>query len=220
MLFCIAIIVMLGFIIYANSLTGKFLWDDEYSVVKNEYLKSWQYLPQLFTHNFHVFADRQSLFYRPMTSLTLLLDYRIWQLNPWGYHLTNIIFHVLTALAVYFLLMRITMDSKVAFISGLLFVALPVHTEAVAYISGRADPIAAFLALISFLFYIGFLENKKGSALKGFASFFFLVAAIWSKEIAAVTPFLFFLYEISFRKHKNIKSITSMQRYRYFFLRH
>jgi len=143
------------------------------------------------------------------------LDYRIWQLNPWGYHLTNIIFHILTALAVYFLFARITMDSKVAFIGSILFVALPVHTEAVAYISGRADPIAAFLALISFLFYIEFLENKKGSSLKGLASFFFLVAAIWSKEIAAVTPFLFLLYEISFKK---IKSITFMQRYRYFFL--
>ena len=96
------------------------------------------------------------------------------------------------------------MDSKVAFITGLLFVALPVHTEAVAYIlPDGPDTMAAFLALISFLFYIGFLENKKGSALKGLASFVsLLVAAIWSKEIAAVTPFLFFLYEISFRKHQ------------------
>lgn len=212
------LIIAVGIAVYANTFANPFIWDDEYSVVKNEYIKEWKHAPKLFTHNFHPFAYRQSIFYRPITSLTLLFDYQIWQFNPFGYHLTNLIFHILSALAVYVLAMRITANLKVGLATGLFFAVHPVHTEAVTYISGRADPIAIFFGLLSFLLFTEFLKGEGRTTPKGIASLFFLALAIWSKEMAVITPLLFILYEISFRHRTDSKKVSFLLSYRYLFI--
>ena len=213
-----ALIIAVGVAIYANTFANPFIWDDEYSVINNEFIKHWRYAPKLFTHNFHPFAYRQSIFYRPFTSLTLLFDYRMWSLNPFGYHLTNLAFHIMGALALYFLVMRIAANAKVALISTLFFLVHPVHTQAITYISGRADPISALFVLMSLLFFMESFKEGNAAGIKGVVSLFFLAAAVLSKEMAVVAPVLFVLYEISFKPLSGRKKITFFQRYRYFFV--
>jgi len=211
------LIALIGIAVYANTFSNPFIWDDEHSVTTNTYIRHWQNIPKLFTHNFHPFAYRESIFYRPVTSLTLLFDYQLWKLNPFGYHLTNLLFHILSTWALYFLAFRLTLNRIVAFASGLIFVVHPVHTEAVTYISGRAEPITVLFVLLSILFFINSLKERS-PAVNGLLTLFFLALALLSKEMAIITPFLFLLYEITFKPLQGRKILSFFQRYRYFLI--
>ena len=88
------LIIALGFIIYANSLNGEFIWDDQYLVRDNIYIRDWSYVPEIFTRDIGAGADKPFNYYRPFHIFTYVIDYSIWELNAFGYHLSNIIFHI------------------------------------------------------------------------------------------------------------------------------
>ena len=114
-LLTILLIVMIAISIYANSFKNSFIWDDQALVLDNPYIKSTNYIKEIFTkHLFHG-SGTVSNFYRPMQSLTLLIDYHFWRLNPFGYHLTNLFFHTLNAILIYFLILLITKNQKIAY---------------------------------------------------------------------------------------------------------
>src|SRR5205814_3095403 len=97
-------------------------------------------------------------FYRPIQRLTYTLDYAAFIFGPAGYHVSSILCHIGAALALLLLseeLLRLfgveeRKRRRIAFLATLAWAIHPVHTAAVAYVSGRADPLAAafgFLAL-------------------------------------------------------------------------
>jgi len=71
----IALIICLGFVVYANSLNGNFIWDDRYLVKDNVYIKSFSYLPKLFSEDIGAGGAKKYNFYRPLQMLTYMLDY-------------------------------------------------------------------------------------------------------------------------------------------------
>jgi tetratricopeptide (TPR) repeat protein len=155
----LAVIAVLGVGCYSNSLSGKFIWDDEALIVNNSYLRSPFNIAQIVTHDISSGAGAQSRFWRPLQNITYAFDYHFWQLNPFGYHLANILLHLLAAFALYFLVLVILKNSIPAFLAAALFVVHPLHTEAVAYISGRADLLAG--ALLFFITAIYILRNDR-----------------------------------------------------------
>jgi len=121
-----------------------------------------------------------------------MMDYSFWKLNAFGYHITNILFHILTAILVYYLLNLISKKRGISLVSALLFVAHPVFTSAVTYISGRGEILAAFFMLLSFVLYI------KATNLKHiYLSLVSFIIAILCKEIATLLLLLFVLYEVT-----------------------
>ena len=89
----ILLIVMTGAIIYSNSLRGPFLFDDTRTIVENEQIRNLSnYL------NFDHILQK-----RPFADLTFALNYRYGQLNPFGYHVINLLIHILNGVIVYFL---------------------------------------------------------------------------------------------------------------------
>jgi hypothetical protein len=94
-------------------------------------------------------------FFRPLFILSYLIDTRIWGAKPFGFHLTNIVFHSLNAFLTFLLSRRLIenlkltarMQQTVALGAGALFLLHPSHTEAVSWISGRADIFATFFCL-------------------------------------------------------------------------
>ncbi|MFC1509780.1 hypothetical protein ACFL60_08890, partial [Candidatus Omnitrophota bacterium] len=134
----IVVIILASAFSYANSLQGQFIWDDEDWILKNETVKDWHKWPQLFTQNTIHGARKGSNFYRPVESITHGIDYFLWGLKLPGHHLPNVIFHILAAIVLFFLLKPVFFE-KVSFLCALFFAIHPVQTEVVTYISGRAD---------------------------------------------------------------------------------
>jgi tetratricopeptide (TPR) repeat protein len=134
-------------VVYLNALGGAFVWDDLYLIVNNPGIKSWAGAPRLFVSD--LFSHVASNYFRPLQALSYLVDYQVWGLNAFGYHLTSVLLHALAALLVFRLGARLLGDPYAAAIGALLFAVHPVHTEAVAYVAGRSDPLAAVFVLAS-----------------------------------------------------------------------
>lgn len=200
----VLIIIFFGFLCYFNTLNHPFVWDDYHLVTNNTFIRSWGNIPEIFKTQLFYGGEAQSNSYRPFQSLTLMLDYSIWGLNPIGYHLTNIILHILAALLLYFLLLRMTSDQLISYFTSLLFITHPINTEAVAYISGRADSLSAIFILASILLWIRSKSNKT-LYLMSIISFIF---ALLSMESAIVLLLLLLAYEFIFNQTKKNKFIA------------
>ena len=155
----LAVIIFLALFVYANSVNGKFLWDDSAFIKSNQYVKSLSTLPQLFTKNFGQGVGKRYLFYRPLQMVTYALDYSVWKLDPKGYHITNIALHMLASLGVYWIISILFKDERLSLFTAALFTIHPVHVGAVSSIAGRADPLVAIFLLASLALYIKSIDS-------------------------------------------------------------
>lgn len=201
------VLIGLGLTIYSNTLAHNFVWDDKFLIVENYWIKSPIYLPQIFTSELRTFSLMASNYYRPLQSVSYMIDYSIWRLNPFGYHLTNIILHILVSLLVFFLIRLVSKKQDVAFLTSLLFLVHPIHTEVNSYISGRADSLAAIFLLSSFIFYIKH-DTTTADRIKKNSYFIFSILAfafaILSKEAALIFPFILSIYCIAIKKQRGL----------------
>ncbi|MBN1869206.1 MAG: tetratricopeptide repeat protein [Candidatus Omnitrophica bacterium] len=204
---CAALIALLGFAVYGNSINGEFIWDDTHLVKDNLYLRGWSNLPKFFSESMGAGADAATIysFYRPLQLITYAIDYSFWKLDVRGYHLANIFYHVLAALMVFWLITALYKDWRLSLFAGLFFVAHPIHTEAVSYISGRADSLALIFMLLSFLLYIKILERE--STVYYCLMTLSYLAAILSKELSLILPFLLLLYHYTFKQKIRFKAM-------------
>jgi len=185
------IFILFGIMAYANIINSFFL-SDEFVLIYNISKEG----------PFTVLAYSLQGFFRPLISLSLFIDYKLGKLNPIGYHFTNIIIHSLNSFFVFLISMLLTnkiqflKDKRLALslLSGFIFLMLPCHTEAVAWISGRTDVIATFFCLVSFWFYLLYKEYLKFFYF--LTSFLFFMAALFSKESAITFPLVILAYEI------------------------
>ena len=204
----IIIIIVLGLVIYSNSLAGRFVWDDYTLVEANTYLRSWSHVPDIFTRDMGSGADVKYYFYRPLQIFIYRLIYSLAKLDVRFYHFANIFFHIGAALCVYGLAVMIFSDSLPAFFTGILFLVHPIQTDAVCYISGIADPLCAVFLLLSSIFYIKFIhcDNNFQSGAGRKRIIFYVLAliscnlALLSKEIGLVFPLILLLCHYTFKK--------------------
>lgn len=193
-----ALIMALGFLLYLNSLHGKFIWDDYCYVKDNVHITNFSYLPKLFTEDIGSGSGIPTFFYRPLQMFTYMLDYALWGLNVFGYHLVNIMLHILVSLCIYWLSVTFFEDQGVAFLAGLLFIVHPVHVEAIASISGRAEPLAAIFMLAAVILY--FKQLSFGSKRLYALTLLSFICALLSKESALIVPFLLLLSNYTFKR--------------------
>lgn len=172
-----SLIFALALGVYSSALSGQFIWDDDYLIRDNKYLTSWSNLPEILSKDINSGADAVCGFYRPLQMLSYRFDYLFWKLEPAGYHLTNILLHALAAWLV-FLLIEPAGGWLTALFTSMFFLTHPVQTEAVAYISGRADLLTAVFIFSAILF-----DGQKRSL-----SLIAYSLALLSKESALVFP--------------------------------
>ena len=91
----IAILLIISIGLYLNTLPNEFVYDDKAQVLENKWIKDIRYIPEIFFTNVWAFMDKEFLsnYYRPLMHMIYMIDYHIFGLKPWGFHLTNIIFH-------------------------------------------------------------------------------------------------------------------------------
>ena len=164
------LITALSFILYANTLFNGFLYDDIPQVLNNPWITDFSYLPEIFFSKTWGFDPTHTTasYYRPMMLLTFLAEYHIFGLAPWGWHLTNIIFHALNGIAVFLLFSAIFKKStkasevggsSLAMLAALIFIAHPARTEAVAWVSAVPELTFSLFLLLSLYFYTLYREE-------------------------------------------------------------
>jgi hypothetical protein len=192
LIFQILLILVLGFLVYSSSLSGDFIWDDYLLVKYNTHIKTISYLPRLFLEDIGAGKNEKSCAYRPLQMASYCLDYQFWRLNIFGYHLANVLLHIFTALALFWLVSILFGDRLLAFWTSILFVVNPLHTEAVAYISGRADLLAGVFVLLGFIFYIKQTKTPNTWVFWLMIASYFL--ALFSKENSLIFFLVILLY--------------------------
>jgi len=215
----ILIIVVLGILIYSNTFNVPFVFDDTNNIVDNPAIKSFRYFidPSL------VEKDHLTNFYqgRFVGYLTFAVNYKMHALHVTGYHVFNLLIHLLNALLVYWLVV-LTLRTPYAsdhfqkdilktsapycwlpLFTALLFVAHPVQTQTVTYIVQRFTSLATLFFLLSLVMYIkarGLDSSKKAGYLFYAMSIISAVLAMRTKEIAFTLPVMIILYEWMFFK--------------------
>ncbi|CAJ0593677.1 unnamed protein product [Cylicocyclus nassatus] len=187
---------------YIPSLDGEFVFDDSATIINNPVVTGKTPLKQVFTTDYwgHPIASPLShKSYRPLTTLTFWLNYRFH--NEWTlpYHLLNIALHAIASLLVFLLVRKlhyVTEQSFIcdeAFVASALFAVHPVHTEAVANITGRAELLMSVFALFALICYQKHIQKDfEGKAIILFPVT--VVLSVFSKEQGiTVLPVCIFL---------------------------
>jgi len=201
--FVIILIFIIGLLVYHRSvLKGIFLFDDEGLILNNYMIKSFSYLKDIFKTQLYHGSGVYSNFYRPMQSLSFMLDYHFWKLNPLGYHLVNVLIHIFNAIAVYFLIYIVYKKQYVAIVAGLLFCVHTVLSIVVDYVAARADPLSTSFFLLAIISYILYKEAEvsRHSIILYLSSMTCFILALLSKELALILPFVILLYLSCFSK--------------------
>jgi tetratricopeptide (TPR) repeat protein len=159
-------------LVYANTLRNSFTYDDFPYILNNAQVTS----PTL--KGFFAATIGSNVF-RPLTFATFSFNWLLGTIHPAGYHLLNLMLHAAVTLLLYFLLCKLlegVLDAElIAFAAALLFAVLPIHTEAVASITGRSELLAAGFVFAAWLLH---LQGRPWAALACFA------LALLSKESA------------------------------------
>lgn len=184
------------FLSYFNALSNGFVYDDKLLVEFNYNIRSLGNIPTLFSTGYWTDQLAGAGLYRPVTMLSFLAEYTIAGTSPLIYHLDNILLHFLCSVLVYMIMKSLVQDSLAPVFAAVLFAAHPVHTEAVAWVSGRAELLATLFTLLAFWIFVR-RPLKSGNTALSCAAFFI---ALMSKETAAVLPVLLAAYILLFDK--------------------
>jgi Tfp pilus assembly protein PilF len=140
----VIVIAAASFVIYRNALSGEFVLDDDTLLTDNAIVKSSDGL-------YRFWCTREPTDYWPVSNSTFWLEWRIWGATPNGYHVTNLILHVVDSVLVWMLLRNLGIPG--AYLAALLFAIHPVNVESVAWISQRKNLLGMFFSLLSLLAY-------------------------------------------------------------------
>jgi tetratricopeptide (TPR) repeat protein len=204
----IALIIILCALAYNHSLSGSFIWDDDLLVKKNPQVKTWSHTPQLFVSDIGQGIGKKYSAYRPLQVLSYRADFSLWGLKARGFRTTNLFLHMAVAILVFIFTRLLFKDELLSFLAGVFFALHPVQTEAVAYISGRADLLGALFMLLTFIFYIKYMATKRLTVYFGLLASY--VLALLSRESVLVLPLLLCLYHYAFRIKFNKKTFFSI----------
>ncbi len=203
----ILIIVAACLASYFNALFGGFVWDDDLFIIENPYVKSFQFLPQFFTKDFWsvYFESMPSPYYRPLLAASFMLDYSLWKENPLGFHITNLIFHILCCISIFVFVGLLIKDKVIAFTSSLLFAVHPIHTEAVSFISGRVDVLPCAFFLFSLILFLKYVFNKR--LILYLLSLVCFSISLLNKEMAITLPLIVICIDYIFLSQRDTNKV-------------
>lgn len=200
------------FLLYGRTLQAPFVYDDVDQIVRNTALADWHTVfsrfllhPVAFASEFRTTVSPGSS-YRPLYWLSLALDRHIWELNPAGFHVTSLILHALNGALLLHFLRRLRLSSVVAVATTLLWLSLPINSEAIAWISARAYPLCLLFLLLSLISTLRFLDRRSTFALA--AAFVTAAAALLSHESGILILPLTLLI-VLLRKNAELLSLRS-----------
>jgi len=207
----LGIILGVTFLTFANTLGNDFAYDDQSFILDNQLIKSASVgeaiskLPVILTKElwfYRVLQDKDpnkdnaptTPYYRPTFAVFQMICWLLFGANPAGWHLANILVHMLAVYFVFLILERVSKDPKITAIGTLLFAIHPLRAESVAWICGISDPFLAIFLFPSFYSYLRYREE--GHARHLFISLFLFLFAAFTKEPAVAFAIFIGVYEI------------------------
>lgn len=192
----------LVFLLYLPVLKFKFLinFDDDTLILNSpEVLNlNWENLVYIFSHT-------KDGLYHPLTSLSWAIEHALFGLDPYYFHLDNLLIHLLCVYLFYGFCKRLTNDGKLAVLAAGIFAIHPMHVENIAWISARKDLVVCLFFLLSLRSYLSYsLERKTKDQI---AYLLFFILALLSKASAMVLPGLFILIDWYLGKDKWVPMI-------------
>jgi tetratricopeptide (TPR) repeat protein len=185
-------IILLTSIFYYPALTNDFTWDDDDYILNNFSIQRAEGLKDIW------FGHKTPQYY-PVVFTSFWIEYHLWGARPLGYHIVNLLFHILNALLIYALLSKLY--RPIALPAALIFALHPVHVETVAWITERKNIYAALFYLLAVFNYIRFHEsNRKRDYVSSFLCF---ALALLSKSITVT--FVMVPLLIRWWQHQRIK---------------
>ncbi len=221
------ILLLVSFAVYFNALSNGFVYDDMGQVLKNPWIKDVRYLPDIFLKSTWSFLSEYvvSNYYRPLMHLIYMINYHVFGLSPWGFHLINVLIHSGVSVLIFLLSSRLLKEYSLGassppgsfkewmaysalppFIPAILFAVHPIHTEAVTWIAGIPDLSCTFFYLLSLYLYV--IAGDKGFSFRGIGIYLSSVSfllACFSKETALTLPIILFAYDLTVSSKKNWK---------------
>jgi protein O-mannosyl-transferase len=205
---------LVTFVVYSGSLSFDFVWDDWPQIVNSPIIRSWSNLPRAFGSDLWYHVARHQVYYRPMFVAWSMLNYTLFGLRPWGWHLGAVLLHVSAVAAVFWLALQLKLEYWTAAIAALIFALHPIHIEPVAWVSAASDTMVTMFAALAFSAFLNTrdedhkLESSKRT-LWWITSLALLACALLTKEMAVVFSALVGLYAWL---HPSIKNASGWRR--------
>ncbi|MGA2004221.1 MAG: tetratricopeptide repeat protein [Terriglobales bacterium] len=182
-------------VLYSGALSFEFVWDDWPQIVNSPILRSWSNLPRAFGSDLWYHVARHQVYYRPLFVAWSMLNYALFGLRPWGWHLGAILTHVAATAAVFWLARKLSLEYWTAALAALIFAVHPIHIEPVVWISAASDTMVATFAALGFVTFLNGREpERRAKVMWQIASFFLLACALLTKEMAVTFPVLVGIY--------------------------
>lgn len=167
-------------IAYVPAMRAGFNWDDGDFLTQNKMIKAPDGL-----YRFWFTAEAPDYF--PLTSSMLWIEWRLWEMNPMGYHVVNVLLHLGMCLALWRVLKRLKIVG--AWLIALVYAVHPVNVESVAWITERKNTLPMFFAMLSVFLFLRVLTDERAFLKKDYLlSLLVFVLALLSKTSVALFP--------------------------------
>lgn len=197
---CFLAIIVVGLIVYANSLVVPFLLDDQYAILENPHIRHlwplWEALAP---------APRAADSWRPLISLSLAINFAISGFQVWSYHLVNVAIHLASALVLFGIVRRTlaghrlgarygAVATPLAFVTALLWMVHPLQTQSVTYIIQRAESLMGLFYLLT-LYCTLRSDGSPRPLMWAGAAVLSCVLGIFCKPVIVTAPLLVWVYD-------------------------
>ena len=187
-------IALIGFVLFGQTIGFNYTYlDDQTLILGNlEKLSQGSYIKKAFTEDvFHAGTGR-GYYYRPVLTLSFMVDAMAGKGKFAMFHFSNIVYHVLATFMLFLFFIQTGSDRIRSFLFSLIFLVHPMITQVVAWVPGRNDSLLAIFILSSFIFWLKYL--KTNNILHLSLHLILFVMALLTKENAIVLPVLIVLY--------------------------
>ena len=176
-----------------------------------------QLVGHLHTIWFGPFDNTVSMF-RPIQQSLNVIQFHLFHLNPFGYHLTSVSLHAIACVMVYLLARKLSSQPAIALCASLLFAVHAIHIEAIAWVSAYAEPLSDIFILAGLLSYLRFRRQNHDAKWLA-VTCLWLFSGLLVKENVITLPFLILAYEFTFadaatRTTRAVGFVSGDQRYR------
>ena len=206
-LFPILLIVLLTGVVFVNGTVNGFVADDHGFIKNNPNIRSLKNTPSFFFSPEAMAGPEREwgvIIYRPLRTLSYALDYQFYGFGSTGYHVTSLLFHILVAITLYYLMFRLFNNRTVSLLGAVIFSIHPVHVEAVSWVASRADLIGLLFFNLSLLSYLSYRDHPRRIHYLVFSLFFSFLAYL-GKETMIPLPGIIILFDYAFQRQGSIR---------------
>lgn len=175
-------LLLAAVLVYLPALRAGFVWDDGGMLVRNPVIPAPDGLSA-------IWLGREGHDYLPLTMTSFWIEWRLWGLNPAGYHAVNILLHAAASVLLWRVLLRL--DIPGAWLAALLFAVHPVNAASVAWVAERKNTLSQVFYLAAALFYVR--SEREGKRREYWLSLAFFLCALLAKASVVMFPVVLWL---------------------------